>query len=143
MIEEWADEALYGIIGALKWQTPGNRTVVERTIDEIRGGWPRGLVYGALRWRVLRRFAALRLDPRRSPDLGTRLKENLGILAGLLGDREFVLGRSPTLADIAVFAQVAWLRPYADWPLVRENTVVAAWVDRLLAIPAVAAALPP
>ena len=142
LIEEWADEVLYWIIGALKWQTPGNQAVVERTIDEIRAGWPRGLVFRGLKWQVTRRLAALRLDARRSPDLAVRLKENLGVLVGLLGEREFVLGRQPTLADIAVFSQIAWLRPYAEWSLVRDVGGVARWVDRMMEIPAVEAALP-
>jgi glutathione S-transferase len=142
LIEEWADEVLYWIVGALKWQAPSNREVALRTVDEIRGNWPRGVVLRALRWQIGRRLAALRLDARRAPDVALRLKENLGVLVGLLGERDFVLGRQPTLADVAVFAQVAWLRPYVEWTLVRDTPSVAAWVDRMLAIPAVRAALP-
>lgn len=142
LVEEWADEVLYWLVGALKWRTPANRRVVERTLDELRGRWPRALVFRAIQWQVQRRLAALRLDARREPDLTVRFKENLGILAGLLEGREFLLGRSPTLADVAVFSQIAWLRPYAEWPLVTEVPAVGAWVDRMLEYPAVAGALP-
>lgn len=142
LVEEWADEVLYWLVAALKFG-PANRAAVDRTtVDEIRGRWPRALVGGVLRWQVQRRLGAMRLDARRSPDVALRFKENLGVLVGLLDGRGFLLGRSPTIADVAVFSQVAWLRPYAEWPLVEDIPAVAGWVDRMMEIPAVAAALP-
>lgn len=141
LIEEWADEVLHPIVFALVWQTASNGPALGRLIEEIRGRWPKPMVAVAVRWSIARRVAALRMNARQAPELSVRLKENLGVLVGLLGDREFVLGRNPTLADIAVFAQIAWLRPYAEWALVRDVPGVVAWVDRMLEIPAVAAAI--
>ena len=65
------------------------------------------------------------------------MRESLAWLAELVAGRSFLLGRTLTLADIAVYAQLAWMRLYAESRLLDAHPAVAQWIERLDAIPAV------
>src|SRR5437763_1858592 len=140
--EEWADEALYFIVGAFKWLNPANRSAaLANTVSEVASGALGPLVGWALVRRIRRRYAARGYTAAALGGLETRMRENLGVLAALLGDRPYLLGRSPTLADVAAFAQLSWMRRYAEARLLDGAPTVLDWLDRLAAVPPVAAAL--
>ena len=88
---------------------------VERTVAELGGGLLRPVV-GADRGRAHR--AALSrgwgYDAGSLAHFEDRMRESLAWLAELVGGRTFLLGRSLTIADVAVFAQLAWMRHYAE-----------------------------
>jgi glutathione S-transferase len=65
------------------------------------------------------------------------MREALGWLAELVSGRAFLLGRSLTIADVAVYAQLAWMRNYAQGALVAEQSAVVEWMAHLDEIPAV------
>src|SRR5436190_516775 len=45
LLEDWADESLYFVVGAFKWLNPANRaTALERTASELGGGVLRPVV---------------------------------------------------------------------------------------------------
>jgi len=69
------------------------------------------------------------------------MRQNLEVLAALLADRPFLLGRSASLADVATFAQLSWMRRYAEARLLDDVPNVVDWLDRLASSPPVAAAL--
>jgi glutathione S-transferase len=142
LVEDWADESLGAIANACKWVNPANRSAaLARTVPEVAGGLPHALVARALVVRVLGRLRRAGVTAHSLEHLHARLRASLGIVAALLGDRDFLLGRTPTLADVAVFAPLAFLRPYTEAALVRDVPAVAAWCARLDDVPAIAAAI--
>jgi glutathione S-transferase len=141
LIEDWADESLYFVAGAFKWLNPANRrTAVARTMSEIGDGVLAPLLSRLVTRQIVGRYRAWRYTRAALPHFEDRMRESLGWLARLVGGRAFLLGRSLTLADVAVYAQLAWLRPYAEGRFLDERPEVAGWLARLDEIPAVAEA---
>ncbi|HJQ82646.1 MAG TPA: glutathione S-transferase family protein [Candidatus Binatia bacterium] len=142
LLEEWADEALYPIVGAFKWLAPENRaaalanTVTEMTIAPLRP-----LVGRLVARAIRRRLGAWGYRVGALPECRERMAAHLGMLATLLEGKPYLLGRTATLADVAVFAQLAWMQRYAEGRLVERVPVVRDWLARIGAVPAVAAAL--
>jgi glutathione S-transferase len=142
LLEEWADEALYFIVGGFKWLNPENRAAaLTNTVTEICGGPLRPLVGRVLARRVRHRYAVWGYRAAQLGQLEARMRENLGALAGLLGDRPYLLGRSATLADVAAFAQLAWMRRYAERRLLDDVPRVVDWMERVEAAPPIAESL--
>lgn len=143
VLEEWADEALYFIVGAFKWLNPENRRAAfTNTVDEVASPWLRPVVGPVLARTIRRRYARWGYRIGALGQLEERMRENVANLATLLGDKPFLLGRTLTLADIAVFAQLAWMDRYAEARLLDEVPPVRVWLARLRALPPVADALP-
>jgi glutathione S-transferase len=142
LVEEWADEALYFLVGAFKWLNPSNRAAaLANTVTEVAAGPMRPLVGRVLLRRVRKRYAAWGYDAGALGEFEARMREKLDVLATLLGDRPYLLGRGPTLADVAVFAQLSWMRRYVEAHLLDAVPPVSRWMERLAADPPVAAAL--
>jgi len=114
LIEDWADESLYFVVGAFKWLNAANRpTALRRTIAELGGGIASPLVARLAARQIVGRYRAWRYTPAALPHFEERMRESLGWLAELVGGRTFLLGRSLTIADVAVYAQLAWMRTLA------------------------------
>jgi glutathione S-transferase len=142
LLEEWADEALYFIVGAFKWLNPANRAAaVANTVTEVAAGPLRPLVAWALARNVRRRYAAWGYTAGTLGEFGDRMRDNLDVLARLLGEKPYLLGRGPTLADVAVFAQLHWMGRYVEGRLLDEVPGVRAWLERVASRPPVAAAV--
>jgi glutathione S-transferase len=139
LLEDWADEALGVLVGALRWLDPDNRNAAQGT----RGGWLRPLVARVLARRAWRRYAAASWTPESLGDVRQRVRDSLDLVTELLDGKPFLLGRTPTLADVAVFAQLASLTRCREGGLVADAPAVDAWVRRLGAVPPIAAALSP
>jgi glutathione S-transferase len=138
VLEDWADESLYFAIGAFKWLNPANRSrAVARTTSEIDAGVLAPLVSRLIVRQVVGRYRAWRYTAESLPHFEERIRENLGWLAELVSGRDFLLGRSLTLADIAVYVQFAWMRGYVEGKLLDEQPAVLAWLERMDAVPAV------
>jgi glutathione S-transferase len=142
LVEDWADESLYHIVGAFKWLNPANRTAaLSNTVNELGAGLLAPLVGRALVRDVRRRYRAWGYGPESLAHFEERMRAALGALAALLEGKTFLLGRTPVLADVAVFAQLSWMRRYAEARLLDDAPVVRAWLDRLARLPPIAAAL--
>jgi glutathione S-transferase len=142
LIEEWADEALYPIVVAFKWLNPANRdAALANTVRELEAGLLAPLVGRSLVRYVHRRYRLQGYAPEALGQFEDRMRANLETLGALLAGKPFLLGRAPVLADVAAFVQLSWMRRYAEARLLDDAPVVRAWLDRLGAIPAVAAAL--
>ena len=139
LLEDWADEALGVLVGALRWLDPDNRAAAQET----RGGWLRPLVSRVLARRAWRRYAAASWTPESLGDVRQRVRDSLHLVAELLDGKPFLLGRTPTLADVAVFSQLASLTRCREGRLLADAPAVDAWVRRLGAVPPIAAALSP
>jgi glutathione S-transferase len=142
LLEEWADEALYFLVCGFKWLNPANRgRALGNTVTEVTGGPLRAVVGRALAWRVRRRYAAWGHGPGALGELEERMRQNLDVLEGLLAGKPFLLGRAPTVADVAAFAQLSWMQRYAEARLLDEAPAVREWLVRLGELPPVSAAL--
>jgi glutathione S-transferase len=142
LIEDWADESLYHVVGAFKWLNPANRAAALRnTMHEIGGGPFAPLVGRLLALRIARRYRAEGYGPESLAHFEDRMRDALATLEQLLGARSLLLGRTVTVADVAVFAQLAWMRNYAEARLLDDVPAVARWLARLDEIPAVSSAL--
>jgi glutathione S-transferase len=143
LVEEWADEALYFVIGAFKWLNPENRAAaLANTVTEMAPAWLRPVVGRVLLHRMRRRYRAWGYTRASLGSLKARMRDHLAILATLLVERRFLVGRTPSIADLATFAQLAWMRRYAEGRLLDEVPIVADWLERLEAVPAIGDALP-
>ena len=139
LLEDWADEALGVLVGALRWLDPDNRAAAQGT----RGGWLRPLVSRVLASLACRRYAAASWTPESLVDVRQLVRDSLHLVAELLDGKPFLLGRTPTLADVAVFSQLASLTRCREGRLLADAPAVDAWVRRLGAVPPIAAALSP
>jgi glutathione S-transferase len=142
LLEEWADESLSFIIGAFKWVNPANRrAAVANTVTELTSGLLRPLVGRYLARALRRRYAAWGCGPEALGELHARMREHLAMLSTFVTERDFLLGRTATLADLATFTQLVWMQRYAEGALLAEFPLVTEWQQRVAEIPAVAAAL--
>jgi len=143
LVEEWADEALYFVVGAFKWLNPENRAAaIGNTIPELADGWLRPVVARVIVRDQRRRYALWGYSDASLEQLQLRMHENLVTLESLLEGRAYLTGRTPSVADVAAFAQIAWMRRYAEARLLHGVPGVVRWLERLESIPEVAAALP-
>jgi glutathione S-transferase len=140
LLEDWADEALGVLVGALRWLDPENRLAAQ---ERASGRWMRPLVGRLLARRAWRRYAAAGWTPESLGLVRERVRDSLGLVGELLHGKAYLLGRTPTLADVAVFAQLASLARCREGRFLAESPAVAAWVRRLGAVPPIAAALSP
>jgi glutathione S-transferase len=134
LLEDWADESLYFVVGGFKWLNPANRAkAVERTMSELGGGVFRPVV-GRLvaRHRVellrggWRDRSRLRGPDAREPRPARR--------AG--GGPDVPRGCALTIADIAVRA--ARMDGAVRRSAATGQPAVGEWLARLDEIPAVA-----
>lgn len=138
LLEDWADESLYFVVGAFKWLNPANRaTAVDRTMGELAAGALRPLVARLVAWRIGRAYRGWGYGAGSLAHFEERMRSSLAWLAELVAGRPFLLGRSLTVADLAVYAQLAWMRRYVESRLLDEQPAVVAWMARLDEIPAV------
>jgi glutathione S-transferase len=142
LIEEWADEALYFVVGAFKWLNPENRqTALANTMSELGGGLLRPLVGHLVARNIRRRYAAWGYTAAALGEFEARMRDNLSHLATLLSGKRYLLGGAPTVADVAAFAQLVWMQRYAERRLLDDAPIVLRWLERLGAAPPIAAAL--
>ncbi len=142
LLEDWADESLYFVVGAFKWLNPANRAVaVARTMADLDGGMLRPVIGRLVARSIAGKYRAWGYGPESLTHFQARMEQSLAWLADLVAGRAFLLGRSFTLADVAVYAQLAWMRGYAEARLLDAQPAVAEWLARLDAIPAVSDAL--
>jgi glutathione S-transferase len=142
LLEDWADESLSFIVGGFKWLNPENRAAaLANSSAELAGAPWRPLVGRFMVRSARRRYAAWGYTSAGLGSLEEQMRVHLATLATLLEDKPYLLGRVVTLADVAVFAQLAWMERYAERRLLADVPAVADWVARFAALPAVAAAL--
>jgi glutathione S-transferase len=135
LLEGWADAALGRVVRRLIWGPEDARARMARaTAREVTGG-PLAWVVAAV---LARRAAALACT---AGEAREALREHVRVLEIMLGERPFLLGRTPARADFAAFAQLACVRRVAPdlsfdaWP------AVSAWLGRLDDMPAIGTAL--
>ncbi len=132
VLEDWADESLYFFEMRLRFGIAHNapRTVSklvarENAVIQALAPW---LVPRAIRSQADAQGIGRKSDAQVVAEFG----RHLDALAGLLGGRDYLLGVGLTLADIAVFAQLAAARdaPEAAGEIASRREV-AVWLERV------------
>ena len=67
--------------------------------------------------------------------LKARADGPLAILDKHLGDRQFVLGAEPTIADLSLVAYLYYPPEEFGFDIAAEHKNIAAWLDRIKALP--------
>lgn len=111
LLEDWADESLYWYGMAFRWSIPANAA---KTVERFHTGFPR-LVRPFVK-RVMPRILAAQVRAqgtgRLPPEvLQQELDGHLTTLVSLLGRGPFFFeAEQPSIADVAVFGQLSFLR---------------------------------
>jgi glutathione S-transferase len=132
MLEDWADESLYFYEMTLRFLVPHNARRMLPALVKHDPAW----------LRFATRAAALRVTQRTARAQGTAKKplpmilEDLGrhlaALSDLLQSGQFLLGERLTLADIAVFAQLACVAETDEGrAALAAQPAVARWMERV------------
>lgn len=135
LLEDWADDALGLLVGALCWLDADNRR------EHAAGAPP--LVGRLLARRARRRYLAAGWTEASLGTVRERVRDALRLVDELLDGKPYLLGRGPTLADVAIFAQFAALARCRERCFFVDAPAVEEWRRRLSALPAIAAALSP
>jgi glutathione S-transferase len=139
LLEDWADDTLGVLVGALRWLDPDNR----RAHVDAGGGWVRTLLARVAARRAWRRWSAAGWTPEALPLVRVRVGECVRRVEALLDAKPYLLGRVPTLADVALFVQLVTLARCREGRRLADAPAVDAWMRRLGAAPPIAAALSP
>lgn len=131
-LEDWADESLYFYELTLRFTRPHN---ARRWLPELVKHDPAWFQRLA-RWvgpRAIGRTARAQGVGRKPPGALLRdLEREVEALAGLLEERQWLVGEALTIADLAVFVQVFCLRGAEEGErLLAARPVVTRWMERV------------
>jgi len=133
ILEDWADQSLYFYEARLRFTFAAN---VERTADLLLANEEAGLIrrVGALAApRTMRNILAKQGIGRKSEEEVLRdVARHAEAIAGWLGTREWLVGERLTLADIAVFVQLAAIRAtHEGEKILTAQPTVLSWMERV------------
>jgi glutathione S-transferase len=132
VLDDWADESLYFYEMRLRFTLPHN---ARRWIPELVHADPG--ILKALAPHVipgmLRRLTRKQGVGRKSvQQLLADVERHLDALAGLLGDREWLVGNALSLADLSVFSQIRCIRGAEEGArIVESRPTVVTWLERV------------
>jgi glutathione S-transferase len=107
LLEDWADDALYWYVMAFRWAPQNALATAGRILDVISAPSSlRPLIARVMRRTVRKQIAAQGTGRLSEAVLGREFSEKLDDLVRLLGDRAFFFSDTPSVADLAVFAQL-------------------------------------
>lgn len=134
VLEDWADESLYffELTMRLTWETNAPRVVGE-LLDAARAP---ALLKAVAPRQVMQRYgkvvAAQGLGAMPRPQLLRHLDRNIAAVDGWLGDGDWLVGGSLSLADIAVSVQLACIDGTVEGaPLLAARPRLKTWMDRV------------
>jgi glutathione S-transferase len=132
VLEDWADETLYFFEMYFRFGLSHN---AERWVPELAKGTP-GIVQAAARGVVplviKRTLGAQGLGKKRHENIARDLERHLDAVAGWLGEGDWLVGDTITLADISVFAQLFCVRGAREGAqAIASRSAVARWMDRV------------
>ncbi len=74
-------------------------------------------------------------DPHVLTFMRKRIDDYLGILDRHLGDRDFVVGDAPTIADVSMIGYLTFPKEEAGYDLAASHPAIHAWAGRIAALP--------
>ena len=135
--EDFADSALNGFLVAARWADDRNWPAVRQAYF---GGapWPvRALVAPRLRQSVVSRLVARDVWRAGAEACWEQLGRTLDHLDARTPERGFWVGAAPSVADIAIFAQLHSLRTpltHPQWEALTSRPALSAYLDRVDAV---------
>lgn len=132
VLEDWADESLYFYEMRLRFTLPHNARRFVPELVRHDAAWLQALAPYVLP-RVLKATLSRQGLGRKPLDAVLRdVDRHVAALTGLLGEREWLVGDALTLADLAVFAQLACIRGSDEGAeRIASAPAVAAWMERV------------
>jgi len=132
VLEDWADESLYFYEAFLRMTMPHNAQKWVPELAKRDNAVGRAIARFAVP-RETRAMAFAQGVGRKSPAvLRSDLERHVESVAALLGDREWLVGSSLTLADIAVFVQLFCIRETVEGaPILHARGHVMEWMGRV------------
>ena len=132
VLDDWADESLYFYEMRLRFTLPHN---ARRWIPELvhaDSGILKALAPHVIPG-MLRRLTRKQGVGRKSvQQVLEDVQRHVDALAGLLGDREWLVGEALSLADLSVFAQIRCIRGAEEGARIIEgHPPVVAWMERV------------
>jgi glutathione S-transferase len=85
-------------------------------------------------YRFMRTFSR-GADPAVLRYLRARVDDFLGILAGQVADRAFVVGDRPSVADLSLCAYLSFPADETGYDLAASHPAIQAWLERIAALP--------
>jgi glutathione S-transferase len=132
VLEDWADESLYFYESRLRFTFTKNVTRTAELLVENENRLMKkiGAVIGP---RSMRRVLAKQGIGRKSEEAVLReVARHADAVAGMLGARDWLIGEQLTLADIAVFVQLACIRSTAEGEkILAAQPTVLHWMERV------------
>jgi glutathione S-transferase len=132
VLEDWADESLYFYEMRLRFTLPHNAKRFVPELTKHDAAWLRAAAPFVVP-RMMRGVLAKQGLGRKPVDVLLRdVERHVGAIAGLLAGRGWLVGDALSLADLAVFAQLACIRGADEGArVVAASPAVAAWMDRV------------
>jgi glutathione S-transferase len=132
LIEDWADESLYFYEMALRFTLPHNARRFVPPLVAYDPPWFKRLAAFVIP-RMMKRVTRTQGVGRKPVEMISEdVERHAAALEGLLGDGQWLVGSSLSLADISVFAQLYCIRASDEGGKVIEaHPAVAEWMDRV------------
>ena len=131
--EDWADESLYWLEVYFRFGDPKAARIAVATLCEGRPGFERKLLLLLLSQVYRRKLETQGLGRMAREDVEAKLFGHLDDLEAILADRTWLEGDAPSLADVAVAAQIREImRTSPLRPRMEQRKAVVGWIERAL-----------
>ncbi len=132
VLEDWADESLYFYEMTLRFTLPHNRRRWLPEVMKYDPAWFQRVASLVIPMLLRRTVRAQGIGRKPTPAVVADVERHVRALDGLVGDGQWLVGSTLTLADIAVFVQLFCIRGSDEGArIVAAHPRVAAWMDRV------------
>jgi glutathione S-transferase len=135
LLEDYADEWLSKAMFHYRWSYPEDQeSAAKRTVEALfeSAEAPEGIA-DSVRTRMIGRLHHVGSSPETAPVIEGSFSRLLGLLEQLLGDRDYLLGGRPSLADFALYGQLKQLLsdPTPGALLRAQAPGLVRWIERM------------
>ncbi|QGP80487.1 glutathione S-transferase family protein [Sphingobium sp. CAP-1] len=135
LLEDWADESLYFFEMTMRFTWPYDRKRWVSEILKYDNALMRRVARPLVPYLTRKQGTAQGLARRSEADILAELKRHARTLGTLLDDRDFLVGESLTLADIAVVSQLECVAGSGHGlDLLRTVPAILPWMERVEAL---------
>ncbi|MBI3437444.1 MAG: cold shock domain-containing protein [Proteobacteria bacterium] len=135
LLEDYADEWLNKAMFHYRWSFPDDQESASRRIVEaiFEGVPPPADAEEGVRARMVARLHHVGSSPETAPIIEGSFARLLKLLEAVLGDKPYLFGGTPSLADFGLAGQMAQLLsdPTPGGMIKRQAPKLAAWVERM------------
>jgi glutathione S-transferase len=129
--EDWADESLYWFEVYLRFADPEPRARAIALLAEGRPSFERALMGSVMKGRFKKKLAAQGIGKLTGARVEQKFLGHLDALETLLGGKQWLVGDTRTIADIAVQSQLAEVARTSHLaPELAKRTRITEWLSR-------------